>query len=163
MKLCRIVALLLIVFLAGPLASFACSCFNGGKFTEYTEGAWVIRGTVESHGKKPVDVNLAYPTMKVSVDEVIRGEYAHKTIEFLGDYGALCLAPIRPDLYKVGSQHLFMVTAEDRQQGLQGCGESSVEIIDDRVHGVYLRENWWRRARLVRYSVAYDKFLKNLN
>lgn len=161
-RLTRMLLLFLSFGLVSAQLAYACSCIYAGHFTEYSEGASVIRGTVESYGSRLEVDNTSYPTMKISVDGVIKGTYAHEIVDFVGDSGGDCFGSINPDLYPIGGEYLFVVVPEAEQQSLGGCGEASISIVDGKVIGQKWRRKWLRRAELVEYSVDYQEFIRRL-
>lgn len=159
----RLVLLILSLGLMPAQTSHGCSCFNGGKFTKYSESASIVRGAIQRHGPQFVFENNSYPTMTVLVSEVVRGNYSNSNIVFIGDSGVDCFAPITANIYPINSEHLFAVFAQSEQQVLNGCGEVSVSIVDGEVNGGFLREGkWWRKSKWIEYSLDYDKFLQML-
>lgn len=157
-RLMQTAVLILAVSFLSSQHSHACSCAYAGEFTEYSKGHTVIRGKVNSYGLTPG--GTGYETMTVSVDELIQGSFNHSMIEFIGDPGHLCLSNVNSVTYPIGSEHLFTVFSEDKKQGLGGCGEVSVSIIDGKVEGTkytdVAQENW------AQYSIEYNKFVENL-
>lgn len=138
----------------------ACSCAYAGEFAEYSKGQTIIKGTVISYGPKLSHGKNLYETMTVNVDELIQGAFVHSAIEFIGDPGHLCLAYIYSDNYPIGSEHLFTVLKEDKKQGLGGCGEVSVSIVNGKVEGTkYTDVNNDNR---VGYSIEYNLFVESL-
>ena len=159
----RTVFLLAFCFLAVAGIAYACSCFLHPKFSEVARGNTVIRGSVESFGRKPIDEENAYPMLTVSISEVINGAFPYEKVELLGDPGWECLASLDPSTFAVGEEFLFALGSEDFQQGLGGCAETYVKIDEDVIHGEYLREaKWWRKAKWVEYSVDYDAFVESI-
>ena len=162
-QLIRTVFLLAFCFLAVAGIAYACSCFLHPKFSEMARGNTVIRGSVESFGRKPIDEENAYPMLTVSISEVINGTFPYEKVELLGDPGWECLASMDPNVFAVGSEFLFVLGSEDFQQGLGGCAETYVKIDGDAIRGEYLREaKWWRKAKWVEYSVDYSEYIRGL-
>lgn len=156
-RILRASVLILVLSLLSSQYSHACDCMYAGDFTEYSKGQTVIRGKVNSYGPKLNHGQKLYETMTVTVDELVQGSFTHSTIEFIGDTGNLCLTYVDSDNYPIGSEHLFTVFSGNKKQGLGGCGEVSVSIIDGKVKGGKLRSGDW-----VGYSIEYKKFVKTL-
>ena len=134
-----------VLMFVSAAAAYACDCFLHPKFADISHEVLIIRGTVQSHGTKPIDEEHSYPTMLISVEEVIRGEYSYEKVELLGDPGWECLASLDPSVFAVGEEFLFALGSEDFQQGLGGCAETYVNIDAGVIHGEYLRPaKWWR-------------------
>ncbi len=143
------------ISLAWSQSSNACDCLYAGNFSEYSKGQTVIRGKIRSYGPKLNHGETLYATMKVSVQQVIKGSYAHRSVRFKGDPGHLCLTYINSNRYSVGSEHLFVLFSDEGKQGLGGCGEVSVTIADGKIHGAgYIDSEW------TEYSVDYDEFIE---
>lgn len=157
-RLIRISLLASAVLVLSAQSSYACSCMDAGDFTEYSKGQTVIRGKVNSYGPRLNHGETLYETMTVNIDKLIQGSFSHSTIEFIGDPGHLCLTYVDSDAYLIGSEHLFTVFSDDEKQGLGGCGEVSVLIVDGKVKGGKFdaKGNW------VGYSIEYNKFVESL-
>jgi len=159
-RLIRTAFLILAILALSSQYSYACSCMYAGEFTEYSKGQTVIRGKIKSYGSKLSHGQNLYETMTVTVDNLIQGSFKHSMIEFIGDPGHLCLTYVNSETYAIGSEHLFTVFKEDKKQGLGGCGEVSVSIIDGKVEGTRYtdvsQDNW------ASYSIDYNKFIENL-
>ena len=153
--LIRAIFLIAGLSLISPQLSHACSCAYMGKFIEYSEGHTIIRGEIKSYGPRLSHGEALHATMKVSIVEVITGSIPHTIIEFTGDPGHLCLTYVNSDRYPIGSEHLFTVHSQDKKQGLGGCGEVSVSIIDGKVKGFEFVD-----GERVAYSIDYDDFIK---
>lgn len=153
----RTAFLALIVLFLLPVNSLACSCAYKGEFIKYSKGHTVIRGKVDSYGQKLRHGKSFHETMKVSVVELVQGSFEHPTIEFIGDPGHLCLTYVDSNNYPIGSEHLFTVLQKDKKQGLGGCGEVSVLIVEGKVNGRKLNDSG---DQWMRYSIYYDEFIQ---
>ena len=158
--------LLLLIFYFPLMAglAYACSCYLHPAFSEVAIGHTVIRGSVESFDRKPIDEEYSYPIITISISEVINGTFPHEKVELLGDPGWECLAGMDPSVFVVGEEFLFALRSEDFQQGLGGCAETYVKVDAGAIHGGYLRPaKWWRKSKWIEYSVDYDAFVESLN
>jgi len=128
-----------------------------GEFKEFAKGQTVVKGIVESLGSKLEHDEGLHATMKVSIRELIKGSYPYKSVNLMGDPGYMCLTYIDSKEYPIGSEHLFILFSQDKEQGLAGCGEVSVSISSGKIHGTKLTDK-----KFVNYSVNYDRFIKIL-
>ena len=154
-KLLRTIFLTMVISLIGLQTSHACDCVYAGDFTEFSKGRTVIRGEIVSYGPKLSHGETLYATMVVSVKQVIKGSYAHRSVQFEGDPGNLCLTYVDSNQYSIGSEHLFILSSDEKTQGLLGCGEVSVAIVDGKVFSWELIDGEWKE-----YSVDYDDFIQ---
>ena len=152
--LLRVICLSLVTLLIWAQNASACSCEYAGTFGKFSEGQTVIRGMITGYGPKLDHGETLYATMTVSVVEIINGSYAHRTVQFKGDPGHLCLTYVNSNRYLIGSEHMFVLFSDEKKQGLMGCGEVSVSITDGQIHGSgYVDDEW------TNYSVGYDEFV----
>ena len=155
MRLIRVLILALAVSILSAQYSSACSCMYAGEFSEYSKEQTIIRGKVASYGPKLTHGQNFHETMTVNIDELVQGSFGHSTIEFIGDPGHLCLTYVDSETYPIGSEHLFAVFADDEKQGLGGCGEVSVSIVD----GIIKGRKFDSKDNLIGYSMDYNMFV----
>ena len=77
--------------------------------------------------------------------------------DFYGDTGMSCLRYITAEDFPLGSEHFFILSDTDAVQPLLVCGESSLRIEGDRVHGQQPGPAGWEP-----YSVPIDLLLASL-
>lgn len=140
-------------------ASLACTCVYEGPFTDFAkQHPIIVRGTVQSYGDTLRNHSDRFETMTVTVREIIKGDFPHRQFEFFGDTGMSCLRFITLHDYPIGSEHLFILRDTETVQPLMVCDESSVEIIDNSVHGrVHVPEG------IRSYEEALETFLQKLS
>lgn len=132
-------------FLLSPLTTMACSCIYGGVFAEYSTAAeTIVRATITGYGPELSSIDNYYETMRVEVNDVIKGDLSQKVITIYGDTGMSCLSYITAEKYPLGSEHLIALPDNSDFQPLgapippKGCGEASVRVNGDQVEGVDL-------------------------
>jgi len=136
----------------------ACDCLYWGKFADYVADGKAVKARIISYGERLPHGKTLYETMTVEVIGVVKGEFAPKTIIFWGDPGHLCRDYVDSRKFKIGSEFLFAVGGDKKDQALGGCGESSILIKNDKVHG-----QEWIDYEAVPYETNYDEFIKILN
>ncbi|GAB4541948.1 MAG: hypothetical protein Tsb0014_34220 [Pleurocapsa sp.] len=136
--------------------SLACSCFYHGEFARnsiFHEG--VIRAKVVKYGQKYHDT--IFKTMTVEITNVIKGDFNHSTLEFIGDLGGSCREYISSNKFGIGQEFLFVIGDREKVQELAGCGESSILVDDDTVKGYKLTSNGYES-----YSMSLDAMIKEM-
>jgi hypothetical protein len=138
--------------------AFACSCFYVGTFDVYSRHyPIVVRGTVTDHGET-LSINSDYfATMGIEVNERVKGDYPHDAFDFYGDTGMSCLRYITAEDFPLGSEHFFILSDTNALQPLLVCGESSVRIEGNTVHGQELGPDGYTP-----YAMPVDEFLSRL-
>lgn len=136
-KFSAIFALVVTLLIASlSTLAYACMCFYSGAFQEYAaSNPIVIRGKVNLGDLLPRISSNTYGFMRVEVQEVLKGEFSHKSILFRGGDGMSCAKYMSSADYPNGSEHLFILRSTNERQDLLGCGEVSVRITGDTVEG----------------------------
>ena len=138
--------------------SFSCSCSYAGNFVEYTLGKkGVVKATIKEFGQKLPHGKTLYESMTVEITEIIKGNYKGKQLTLLGDPGDLCRDYVDSRRFKIGSQHLILLSNENSSQPLDGCGESSVVIRNGKVEGVE-----WKDKKKIKYTIELNTFIKKI-
>jgi hypothetical protein len=116
----------------------ACSCSWEGPFLKVvTQSEYVIRGMVKEHlnaGKGGTRED-----MNVEVLEVLKGNYAGKTIRIKGNYGWLCRPPVTQ--FPVGTEWILAINGPGSKPGVDGgpaisaCGQYWLQVVNSKATG----------------------------
>ena len=148
---------LAIVALSVNTAS-ATTCLYAGTFEVFAKKhPIIVRATVDSYGSLVPNRTDVFRTMKVTVSETIKGVFPHSTFEFFGDTGMSALRYITRQDFPIGSEHFFLLEGDGISQPLMVCGEASVAIHGDSIHGNKINENQYEV-----YELGVEEFIQKV-